>query len=274
MKPLTYFDLVIEVVRGRSPVPEVAAPQVSRLALADAHIKELKARFGEKSGNEYLDFVMENGAQLLCYLWEQMSPPALTMCGDKNINLLREALETVHRENIPGDFIETGVWRGGLPVIMRAFLEHKNIRDRRVFVADSFKGLPDGSTDPNDQAAHIILEPLAHLSASRTQVEEAFKFFGLLDEQVVMLEGWFKDTLPTLPSSQLAIARLDGDYYESTRDALIHLYPKLSKGGYLIVDDYNLPLGCQRAVDEFRAEHRITAPLIEINTQSVYWRKE
>ncbi|HET6426520.1 MAG TPA: TylF/MycF/NovP-related O-methyltransferase, partial [Planctomycetaceae bacterium] len=96
---------------------------------------------------------------------------------------------------------------------------------------------------------------------------------GLLDEQVMFLEGFFSDTLPTAPLTNLALIRLDGDLYESTRDSLVPLYPKLSDGGFCIIDDYYAFTDCQRAVDEYRTAHGITAELVRIDKMAVYWRK-
>jgi len=272
--PLNYLELVIEIVRGRSPVPEHGRGPDDRMRLAEEHLAKLKEQnLGGSSGNEMLDQLIEAGPAILCMLWDKMCPAALTMCGDKSLDQLVSALQTVEKEKIPGDLIETGVWRGGLPIIMRAFLHSVENRERKVWLADSFKGLPNQTEDSNDRAAHLLLEPIFHLSVSRKQVENSLRFFGLLDDQVEILEGWFRDTLKTMPNRPLALIRLDGDYYESTLDALEELYPRLSPGGFLIVDDYNLPLGCKRAVDEYRLLERIQEPLIEINSQAVFWRK-
>ena len=97
---------------------------------------------------------------------------------------------------------------------------------------------------------------------------------GLLDAQVCFLPGWFRDTLPKAPIERLALMRLDGDWYESTRDALENLYPKLSPGGFAIIDDYGIPIGCRRAVDEYRQRHAIQEPLTWVNGATVYWRRE
>jgi O-methyltransferase len=272
--PMNYMDLVISTVRGQSPVPELQNIKVDRSDMAKKHISKLREKFKNRSGNLLIDAALSFGQGFLTKSWNKLSPPALTMCGDASIAQLREALETIEKENIKGDLIETGVWRGGLPIIMRAYLHSIDNKDRKVYIADSFSGLPLDVQDSKDKAANLLLEPLNGLSTSRKLVEDSLNYFGLNDEQVVFLEGWFKDTLPNLPDSPLAIARLDGDYYESTMDAMKHLYPKLSVGGYLIVDDYNLPLGCKQAIDEYREEFEITTPLIKINKQAVYWRKE
>lgn len=202
----------------------------------------------------------------------RINPPALTMCGDKSIRLLHEALQEIQRDQIPGDLIEAGVWRGGIPILMRAFLKEVGDSRRCVWVADSFAGLPQPKRDWRDRLAHKLLNPARHLTIPRAQVEQNFAHFGLLDDQVQFAEGWFSETLAKIPAERFALIRLDGDYYESTRDALNALYPKLSPGGFLIVDDYHLPLGCKAAVDEYRKRHQITAPLIRINKQSVFWR--
>ena len=86
------------------------------------------------------------------------------------------------------------------------------------------------------------------------------------------LKGWFADTLPTAPIEQLAILRLDGDLYSSTMDALNALYPKVSAGGFVIVDDYGSWPACKRAVDEYIATHRIQADLQTIDADGVFWR--
>jgi len=146
------------------------------------------------------------------------------------------------------------------------------VTDRRVFVADSFAGLPPPDADryPHDRGDKHYKQTF--LAVSRREVEENFRAFGLLDDQVVFLEGWFKDTLPSAPIERLAVMRLDGDMYGSTIEALEALYPKLSDGGFCVVDDYALP-GCRRAVDDFRAANRIESPIVEIDWSGVYWRK-
>lgn len=195
-----------------------------------------------------------------------------TMVGMKRLDQLQSAIETILAEGVEGDFIETGVWRGGACIFMRAALEVYGVPGRRVFVADSFAGLPE----PDPQACPADRESLFHrmtfLAVSREDVEKNFAKYGLLDDQVVFLQGWFKDTLPSAPIGKLALLRLDGDMYESTMDALTHLYPKLSPGGYCIIDDFFLG-PCRLAVEEYRASHNIDAEMRVIDTCSAYWRK-
>lgn len=196
---------------------------------------------------------------------------AETMIGLKRLNNLQSCVETVIREEVPGDFIETGVWRGGACIFMRGVLAAYSVKDRRIFVADSFEGLPKPEADkfPMDEGDTHYQN--RYLAVSREEVEENFRKYGLLDDKIVILKGWFKDTLPKAPITELAIMRLDGDMYSSTMDALTNLYPKLSKGGFCIIDDYALK-GCRQAVDDYRAQHGITAPMEWIDSASAFWR--
>ena len=94
----------------------------------------------------------------------------------------------------------------------------------------------------------------------------------MLDDQVIFLEGWFKDTLPNAPIEKLSILRLDGDMYGSTIEALEALYPKLSAGGYCIIDGYALS-GCKAAVNDYRVKHKIKSNIKEIDWTGIYWKK-
>ncbi|RKE40038.1 macrocin-O-methyltransferase TylF [Paraburkholderia sp. BL23I1N1] len=199
----------------------------------------------------------------------------LTMCDDVLLDNVVELARAVIDERVPGDFIETGVWRGGVTILMRAALTAFGGSGRNVWVADSFEGLPapDPATDLRDAIWHHLMRAVGLLRSDLAAVRDAFARAGLLDRRVRFLPGWFAETLPGAPIARLALMRLDGDWYESTRVALDALYPRLSPGGFVIVDDYGLPTGCARAVDEYRAMHRIDAPLTRVNGQAVYWRK-
>ncbi|MFY7999256.1 MAG: TylF/MycF family methyltransferase [Candidatus Kapaibacteriota bacterium] len=200
-------------------------------------------------------------------------PLADTMIGLKRLDNIQFCIEDILQNNIPGDLIETGVWRGGAVIFMRGVLKSYNVTDRIVWAADSFSGLPSPNTEKYPQDAgdpHHLWSDF--LGVSLETVQRNFRRYGLLDEQVRFLKGWFKDTLPSAPIEQLALLRLDGDMYESTMDALVHLYPKLAVGGYVIVDDYFLK-GCSQAIHDYRAQHNIDDEMIPIDWASVYWRK-
>lgn len=194
-------------------------------------------------------------------------------------NLQMCILDVIER-GIPGDFIETGVWRGGATIFMRAVLKVLNVTDRVVWVADSFEGLPEPDAEkfPLEAKAFnsaAMTKYYKHLAVGLEEVERNFAAYGMLDDRVKFLKGWFKDTLPSAPIERLAIMRLDGDYYESTRDALVNLYDKLSIGGYVIIDDYGEDTWtyCRKAVEEFRSDRGITDPLVRVDKPCAYWRK-
>src|SRR5262249_42859847 len=150
----------------------------------------------------------------------------------KRLDNIQFAIETILEENIPGDLIETGIWRGGAVIFMRGVLAAYGIVDRIVWAADSFEGVPP-PTYPQD--ANLDLSPRVYpfLVVSLEQVSELCARYDLLDGQVRFLKGWFKDTLRTAPIEKLAMLRLDGDLYESTIDALDPLYAKVSDGGFV-----------------------------------------
>lgn len=198
---------------------------------------------------------------------------ALTMVGAKRLDNIQYCIETVLKDGVPGDFIETGIWRGGSVILMRAILMAYGVTDRTVFGADSFKGLPkpDANNYPADKGDRFWT--YKQLAISLEQVRANVNRYGLLDDQVRFLEGWFKDTLPRAPIERIAVARLDGDMYESTMTAIEALYPKLQPGGFLIVDDYQGVPGCERAINDYRTAHSISEPIEIIDWVGVYWRK-
>lgn len=203
--------------------------------------------------------------------WPATAP---TMIGQKRMRQLREAVQTVLQENIPGDFIETGIWRGGACIYMRGILAAYGNENRIVYGADSFEGLPKPELPQDAGDQHHIVQPLA---VSLEDVKANFARYGLLDDQVRFIKGWFKDTLRGAPRpirGELAILRLDGDMYTSTWDALRGLYRYVSRGGFIIVDDYGAVKRCADAVNDFRRNWAITTPMISIDGIGVYWRKE
>lgn len=197
---------------------------------------------------------------------------AHTMIGMKRLNNLQYCIEQVVADGIPGDFIETGVWRGGSVIFMRGMLKAFGIVDRSVWVADSFEGLPPPDPQKYPEDANDTHHTYDFLRVSKESVQENFRAYGLLDEQVKFLKGWFKDTLPTAPIDKLAILRLDGDMYESTMDALNALYSRLSPGGFVIVDDYCIK-NCAAAIADFRRDNKISDEIIDIDGTGVFWRR-
>jgi O-methyltransferase len=198
---------------------------------------------------------------------------AETMIGLRRLDNVQHCVETVLDDGVPGDLIEAGVWRGGAAIFMRAVLAAHEVTDRVVWLADSFEGLPP-STHVVDVAERMDFHGIPFLEVSEEIVRNNFARYGLLDDQVRFLVGWFRDTLPSAPIDEIAVARLDGDLYESTWDAISALYPKLSPGGYLIIDDYTDIPACAKAVQDYRLEHQIEEPIEEIDWTGVFWRKQ
>ena len=197
---------------------------------------------------------------------------AETMIGMKRLANIRRCVESVLADNVPGDLIETGAWRGGATIYMRAILKAHGDSDRTVWVADSFEGLPeyDGRFDADAGDQH---HTRAELAISVDDVRDNFRRYDLLDDQVQFLVGFFDQTLAAAPIEAISLLRLDGDMYSSTMDALDALYAKVSPGGYVVVDDFGAVPACAQAINDFRAAHGIEDPMTEIDWASVYWRK-
>jgi O-methyltransferase len=199
---------------------------------------------------------------------------ALTMIGMQRLTSLQHCVETVLVDGVPGDLVECGVWRGGASILMRAVLSAYGDRTRRVWLADSFAGVPPPDAANYKADKGIKLHRHASiLGVSQEQVKTNFERYGLLDEQVRFVPGWFKDTLADAPIEQIAVLRLDGDLYESTIQALDALYPRLSSGGFCIIDDYHALKACEQAVADYREKHGISAEIVEIDGTGVLWRK-
>jgi hypothetical protein len=197
---------------------------------------------------------------------------AHSMIGLPRMNNIQHCVESVIADGVPGDLIETGVWRGGATIFMRAVLKAHAVDDRTVWAADSFAGLPPPNAKkyPADRGLYFSL--FSALAVSLDEVKANFERYGLLDEQVRFLKGWFRDTLPGAPIDKLAVLRMDGDLYESTMDALTNLYPKLSVGGYVIVDDFHIR-ACAKAVNDYREAQRIRDEIRWIDAGAAYWRR-
>ena len=216
-----------------------------------------------RAGQQATDAEIEGG-----HYWPAR---AHTMIGRRRLRNFRTAIETIIAERIPGDILEAGVWRGGASIYARGVLKAFGDNGRKVYVADSFDGLPKPDqrypADQGDQHWEIDF-----LKVSLDAVKANFSAYDLLDDQVVFVEGFFEDTLPSVPIDSLAVLRLDGDMYSSTIQVLDCLYKKVSPGGFVIIDDYNALKNCREAVDDFRAAHGIFEPMETVDWTGVYWR--
>jgi hypothetical protein len=221
---------------------------------------------------------------------------AHTMVGVRRLENIRALIESVLAADVPGDLLEAGVARGGATIFMRGVLRAHGVTDRVVWLADSFQGFPEPAEDapPSEILDSIPAEEIEKFRSmmdeqavsaedlygqflkgtSEEEVRETFRRYELLDEQVRFLPGWFAETLPSAPVERLALLRLDADLYDSTRTALEFLYPKLSAGGYVIVDDYQPVEECRRAVHDYLTASGEEPRLVPVDSDAVYWRKE
>jgi hypothetical protein len=197
---------------------------------------------------------------------------AHTMIGRPRLDNLQYCVEDVLERGVPGDLLEAGVWRGGACILMRGILKAHDVRDRAVWVADSFEGLPVADRERYPKESEVNWERYGDLAVSLETVRGNFERYGLLDDQVRFLKGWFKDTLPAAPIEKLAVLRLDGDLYESTMDGLA-LYDKVSPGGFVIIDDYNAVPACNEAVSDFLRSRGISVKLTELPEAGAFWRR-
>jgi len=200
----------------------------------------------------------------------------LTMIGRNGLKNIEECLASVLRSNVPGDVIECGVWRGGAAIFMKAILRLAG-SDKQLFVADSFCGVPKPNprlypADAEEERKDAFYK-YDQLAVPLEEVQANFRRFGLLDDQVHFLKGWFKDTLPVAPIKRLSLIRLDGDLYESTWNALVPLYPMLSPGGFCIIDDYGGIPACRKAVEDYRKMAGIREPIVEVDSSRVFWQR-
>jgi O-methyltransferase len=200
---------------------------------------------------------------------------AHTTIGLSGLDNLERCAEIVFRERVDGDFLEAGVLAGGAAIFMRGLQRACGESHRSVWVADSFRGLPPSTAEPDVAAGLDLTEPhVPWLCRTVEAVRENFRRHDLLDDGVRFVEGWLAESLPRAPISRLAVLRIDVDLYQSTLDVLQLLYGNVSAGGFVIVDDYGLLRPCQQAVDEFRSSLNISSPLLRVDQQRVFWRKD
>jgi Macrocin-O-methyltransferase (TylF)/Coenzyme PQQ synthesis protein D (PqqD) len=198
-----------------------------------------------------------------------------TMIGMTGLDNIERCAEQIFADRIPGDFLEAGVCAGGAAIFLRALQVAFGESQRQMWAADSFQGLPPPKAEPDVAKNMDFTEARAPWVCFSLQgVRDNFARYGLLDDQVRFLAGWFSDALPEAPVEQLALLRIDADLYQSTREVLEALYDKVAAGGFIIIDDYGMFLPCKQAVDEFRAKQNITEPFRRVDRNRVFWRKQ
>lgn len=169
-------------------------------------------------------------------------------------------------KHLPGDIVECGVWKGGMAAASAELLGESG---RNYYLFDSFEGLPDAKEIDGVSAIDYQKNTdspyyFDNCSADIRYAEEAMKHTGLVHYHVI--KGWFSDTLPAFtPKQPIAILRLDGDWYESTKVCLNELYRHVIKNGIIIIDDYYTWDGCAKAIHDFLSEHHLPDRIHEKN---------
>lgn len=201
-----------------------------------------------------------------------------TMTGAARIHALLDAVAYVVRSDIPGAFVECGVWRGGSVLAMLLKLQDLGIRDRDVFLYDTFEGMTVPTAADTSAYEPSALSTWRQAAAegrrawerlfspavfNESDVRRLLLGSGYPPERLHFVKGPVEQTLPGTIPGDVALLRLDTDWYESTRHELEHLYPRLRRGGVLIIDDYGHWDGCRRAVDEYFSRPDATPILLQ-----------
>jgi hypothetical protein len=197
------------------------------------------------------------------------------MVGFPRLMHIAEWLQAAIDHGVGGGFAECGVWRGGASIMAAAVLDGTG---RPVWVCDSFNGFPE--PDPwHGSDLGSMLHTSCYLTVGLAEVKTNFGKYGLLSDQVRFVEGYFAGSLPG-PIGDLCYLRCDGDMYGSTMQTLVALYDHVQPGGIVFIDDWTIGgwlQPCQTAVLEFRAEHGIKEPIVDLGPDycgAVYWQKE
>ncbi len=183
----------------------------------------------------------------------------LTYCSTARLGGLHRAVQQVVAKGIPGDIVECGTARGGSAAIMGLTMKQLGVTDRTLWLFDTFEGLPAPTADDPDK--EIADRYVGDCLGTIEDVTATMKRLGIFS-QIKMVKGLFDDTLPvTTDLKKIAILHLDGDWYNSIKTCLVHLYDKVSVGGIIQFDDYGYWAGARKAADEFFAERSIDAKL-------------
>lgn len=205
-----------------------------------------------------------------------------TMTTPRRCNHLWDVCAEILARNVPGDFVECGVWRGGSAGIMGLALQRSSA-NRTLHLFDSFEGLPEPTGEDGAYASEYsgnrasgALVSVSQCQASLSEVQEFLLGRLKLPRTSVQFHvGWFQNTIPQVAPGlgPIAVLRLDGDWYDSTRVCLEHLYPLLSRNGVIILDDYYAWEGCAKATEQYRKNFAITAPIKRIDQDAAFWEK-
>ena len=197
-----------------------------------------------------------------------------TMTSMERLFALRRSVEYIAQYGIPGDIVECGVWKGGSMMAVARTLIELGVTDRMLYLFDTFEGMPSPTAVDKEFSGRAAFDVLRRADKKTSkvwgccpldEVRRVMRSTGYADDKVVFVKGKVEETVPNCAPKEIAILRLDTDWYESTYHELKHLYPRLSVGGVLIIDDYGHWEGAKRAVDEYIAEENLRLLLHRID---------
>ncbi len=204
-------------------------------------------------------------------LFERVAP--YTQTSRERVATLADAVEYLVRANVAGDFVECGVWRGGSSMAVALTLLRLDATDRRLWLYDTFGQMPAPGEHDRDCAGRQVAghqtSMLGDSGLTLPDVQAAIRSTGYPGERVSYVRGRIEETVPASAPAQIALLRLDTDWYESTRHELEHLYPRLTSGGVLIIDDYGHYAGARQAVDEYFAEAPVLLARVDYTCRMV-----
>jgi hypothetical protein len=208
-------------------------------------------------------FVLDSARRALTTGWDMVAPSQFsslyrqvrshTMCSNARLRGLYRSVQYIVAQNIPGDVVECGCARGGSAALMALTLQRLGFR-RKIWLFDSFEGLPAPSTnDPDFELANMFTGTCI---GRLDEVRGLFHRLGITDD-AEFVKGLFQHTLPVSAVSQIALLHIDGDWYESVKVCLDQLYDRVVPGGIIQFDDYGYWKGARRATDEFLQQREI-----------------
>lgn len=200
--------------------------------------------------------------------------PKFTMVKNRNLKLLYDLVLDVNKCHLSGDIVECGVWNGGSAAMMgRASLEAPlDLEPRRLWLFDSFQGLPPPGEHDGDFEKQSYFP--GWNKGNVKMVQEVLGKIGYPSDKLTIVPGWFDETIVREPIEEIVILHIDADWYQSVRTVLELLYPRVVPGGYVVLDDYGLWPGCERAVLDYFSEHQISEMIVrEVGKQGAYFQK-
>ncbi len=213
----------------------------------------------------------EDFAEHHAEVWRRVAPYTLTTPG--KIEALAQAVEYAVSRPVPGAFVECGVWRGGSMMTVALTLLRLGVTDRELYLFDTFEGMPEPGEEDVKQGGRHASEVLRNSGrdssvwaiAGFDEVRDSVQGTGYPEDKIHFVQGGVEETVPEHAPAEIALLRLDTDWYASTKHELVHLYPRLAPGGVLIIDDYAYWRGARQAVDEYVREKELTLLLIRID---------